>query len=160
MTDLIPFWMRVKQATGRASDDAKGDKVLAAVATRITHSSRFSEYADLNKPNRVVPFDAAVEADKHNLSMGKPAHHLKLAAEELGFVLVRLPKGRGPARVLEISGTAAQEMGALMIELGQALADGKLTGPERRAIHDRILELQADLADLDAAVQAESDVTP
>jgi hypothetical protein len=157
MTDAMPFWIQVKQATARASDAAGGDKVLAAVTTRITHSARFSDYANLSQVNRVTPFDAAIEVDRHNLAKGKSAEHLELGARELGFVLVRLPAGRGPARVLEVGGKSAQEMGALMMELGQALADGKLSGPERAAIHERIRELQIDLADLDAAVMAEGE---
>jgi hypothetical protein len=157
MADPLPLWILVKQATAVASDAANGDKVLAAVTTRITHSTRFSEYASLNYPNRVVPFDAAIEVDRHSIKIGKAPQHLSLAAHELGFLLVRVPHGRGPAKVMEASGRSAQEMGALMMELGQALADGKLSGPERAAIHDRIRHLQVDLAELDAAVDVEAE---
>ena len=159
MTEAMPLWIRVKQATAAASDAANGDKVLAAVTTRITHSTRFSEYASLTYPNRVVPFDAAIEVDKHALSMGKGPQHLELAARELGFLLVRVPQGRGSARVLEASGRSAQDMGAVMMELGQALADGKLTGSEKSAIHEKIRHLMVDLAELDAAVDAEGEAS-
>lgn len=148
----LPLWIQVKQATAQASNAAGGDKVLAAVSTRISHSARFSEYASLNHPGRVVPFDAAIEADRHCLSVGQPAHHMQLGADRLGCLLVRRPQGRGTAQLLEASGRSAREMGALMVEIGQALIDRKLSGPGCHAIHDRILVLQVDLAELDAAV--------
>lgn len=153
----LPLWIWVKQATAAASDAAGGDKVLAAVATRLTHSARFSEYGNINLPKNVVPLDAAIEVDRHCLKLGRPAHHLQLAARELGFLLVRAPQGHGPARLLEASGRSAQEMGALMVEIGQALTDGKMSGPECAAIHAKVRQLQVDLAELDLAVDLEAE---
>jgi len=159
MSGALPLWIRAKQATSCAVEAAGGQKVLAAVATRVTHSPRFSEYASLESlPIKVIPWDTAVEVDKYLLSIGKPAYHAQLAAAELGLLLVRVPQGRGPAQVLEASGRSAQEMGALMMELGQALSDGELSGPEQAVIHDRIRDLQVGLAELDLAVAAEGEV--
>lgn len=153
----IPFWVPVKDATARTSDDLGGDKVLVAVSTRISSHQFFSYYSSNKHVNRVVPFDTAIELDKYNLAHGGEARHFVLAARELGFLPVRIPQGRGPAKVLEASGRSAQDMGAMMMELGQALADGKLSGPERAAIHEKIRLLQVDLAELDAAIDAEGE---
>ncbi|HEV7344175.1 MAG TPA: phage regulatory CII family protein [Devosia sp.] len=153
----IPFWVLVKDATARTSDDLHGDKVLVAVSTRISSHQFFSYYSSIKHVNRVVPFDTAIELDKYNLAHGGQARHFELAARELGYLPVRIPTGRGPAKVMEASGRSAQEMGALMMELGQSLSDGKLSGPERAIIHERIRHLQVDLAELDAAVAAEAE---
>lgn len=153
----IPFWVAVKAATADTSDDLGGDKVLAAINTRIRHSQYFSYYSDTQNLKYFTAFDTAIELDKYNLEHGGQARHFELAARELGFLPVRLPVGRGSARILEVSGKSAQDMGAMMMELGQALADGKLTGPERAAIHEKIRHLQVDLAELDAAIDAEGE---
>lgn len=153
MTDTMPVWMRVKPATARASDDAGGDKVLAAVASRITHSARFSEYASFEHPNRVVPFDAAVEVDRFALSQGRAPHHALLIAEELGMLLVPRPQGSmgdcDMAALCKISTESAEAIAAF----AAARADGVTTGEEAKLVRQKIVDAQTAFAELDARLK-------
>jgi hypothetical protein len=141
------------KAATRKQISINGGPVEAARSTRVGHQdlSRYGSTAD-DHDERFIPADVIADLEAE---CGQPIITRKLA-ELSGYVLIRLPQGRGPGRVLEASGRSAQDMGAMMMELGQALTDGRLTGPESAAIHERIQCLQIDLAELDAAVQAEA----
>ncbi|HWV19504.1 MAG TPA: phage regulatory CII family protein [Devosia sp.] len=149
MTDSMPVWMRVKPATARASDDAGGDKVLAAVSSRINHSARFSEYASFEHPNRVVPLDAAIEVDRFALNQGKPPRHGNLFAEELGMLLVPRPQGDlndcDMAALCKISTESAEAIAAF----AAARADGVTTPDEAAMVRQKIADAQVAFAELD-----------
>lgn len=149
MSDTMPVWTRVKPATARASDDAGGDKVLAAVASRINHSARFSEYASFEHPNRVVPLDAAIEIDRFALSRGRSAQHANLFAEELGMLLVPRPQGDmsdcDMAALCKISTESAEAIAAF----AEARADGVTTPEEAAMVRRKIADAQVAFAELD-----------
>lgn len=149
MTEPMPLWIRVKQATAQASDDAGGDKVLAAVSTRITHSARFSEYASLNQINRVVPLDAAIEVDRHNLSKGRAPRFVALAARELGLVITAQPVA-GPVECsISALCSIVQEHAEAVGAISEAMADGKITTEEAMALRIKLADAQSALAAFD-----------
>ena len=149
MSDTMPVWMRVKPATARASDDVGGDKVLAAVTSRIKHSARFSEYASFEQPNRVVPLDAAIEIDRYSLSQGRAPQHGNLLAEELGMLLVPRPFGNlsdcDMAALCKISTESAEAIAAF----AAARADGVTTPEEAAQVRQKIADAQTAFAELD-----------
>lgn len=146
------FRTELKGVVKLAVVEAGGQENCANVSARIKRAAAFSDYANPAIEDRHLPIDVALELDAFNGN----GRIVGAMARALGFLLIRVPQGRGPAKVMEASGRSAQEMGALMMELGQALADGHLDGPERAAIHERIRHLQVDLAELDAAVDVEA----
>lgn len=149
MSEPLPTWMRVKPATARASEDAGGDKVLAAVSSRISHGARFSEYSSFEFPNRVVPLDVAIEVDRFALSQGKAAHHGNLLAEELGMLLVPRPTGDlshcDMAALCKISTESAEAIAAF----AAARADGVTTSEEAAQVRQKIADAQTAFAELD-----------
>ena len=150
MSETMPAWMRVKPATARASDDLGGDKVLAAVSSRITHSARFSEYASFEHPNRVVPLDAAIEVDRFALGRGLLPQHALLMAKELGMLLVPRPQGDlidcDMAALCKISTESAEAIAAF----AAARADGVTTPEEAALVRQKIADAQTAFAELDA----------
>jgi hypothetical protein len=149
MTEPMPLWIRVKQATKQARDDAGGDKVLAAVATRMTHSSRFSEYSSLNQINRVVPLDAAIEVDKHSLSMGRPPRFIALAARELGLVIAAPPASGAVECSVTTLCSIVREHAEAVAAISEALADGKITTDEAMTLRVKLADAQSVLAAFD-----------
>jgi len=148
--EAMPLWILVKQATAQASADVGGDKVLAAVTDRITHSTRFSEYSSLKYPNRVVPFDAAIEADRYAQGRGLPVRHMQLAATELGLLLVPCPEGRLADSDIAALCKISQESAEAIAAFAAARADGVTTPDEARLVRAAILDAQTAFAELDA----------
>lgn len=128
-----------------------GTQAEAAEFTRVSQS-QISDYKNINMPESFVAADVLAD-----LLMATGSDRvLRILADIAGFVLIKLPGETGSSRVLEASGRSAEKMGALMMDLGQALTDGKLSGPEKQSIHERIRVLQVGLADLNAAVEADN----
>lgn len=157
MAELLPVWTRVKAVTGKASDDVGGDKVLAAVSTRIAHSTRFSEYSSFKFPNRVVPLDAAIEVDRHCLKQGKPARHLDLVASELGMVAVALPSvALHGTKLGKLTGQAMKECADVFTRLGDMLEDERITADELPDFDREVEEAIRKLVKLQMQVRAEA----
>lgn len=138
---LIPLWLKVKAVTAEVISDLGGNKVCAAAASRIERHATFSDYANPNEIKRVIPLDTAIELDAFNLRSGKPARMIELAAAELGCVLIKLPDGHGIETVIEGSGQLAAKLGAIMTEVGAALADGKIDAAEAARIIEKVNRL-------------------
>lgn len=154
MSEAMPTWMRVKPATARASDDAGGDKVLAAVSSRISHGTRFSEYSSFEYPNRVVPLDVAIEVDRFALSQGKAAHHSNLLAEELGMLLVPRPTGDLTEYDVAAVCKIIAEVGEATAAFAQARADRVITPDEARSVLSQFGDVQIAVAELEMYLRA------
>ena len=153
MTETMPVWVRVKPATARASDDAGGDKVLAAVTSRIKHSARFSEYASFEQPNRVVPLDAAIEIDRFALSQGRAPQHALLLVEELGMLLVPRPQGSMDDCDMQALCKISTESAEAVAAFASARADGVTTPDEAKMVRQKISDAQTAFAELDARLK-------
>ena len=157
MTESNPIWMRVKPQTAAASQEAGGDKVLAAVASRISHGTRFSEYSSFEYPNRVIPFDVAIEVDCFALKQGRLPRHGLLLAEALNMLLVPRPQGSmddcDMAALCKISTESAEAIAAF----AGARADGVTTPDEAKLVREKISDAQTAFAELDARLKAIED---
>lgn len=129
-----------------------GGSVHAQGVTRVRQQA-FSEYGSPDE-NRFMPIDVVADLEAE---VG-PVVTRALAGLS-HCLLVPLPQGRGSARLMEASGAAAEDLGRLMIEIGQALRDGRITTQERDAVLDDIHQLMVDLSALAEAVKAEATAT-
>jgi hypothetical protein len=154
---LIPLWLKVKAATGEAVNDAGGNKVCAAAASRIDRHATFSDYANPNEIKRVIPLDTAIELDAFNLRAGKPARHIELAAAELGQMLVALPvQGKGSVPLARVSAQAMHKTAKVFSDLGAALEnDGTIDLTEDELLHADIVEAIRVLHALDEQITAD-----
>ena len=157
---LIPLWLKVKAVTGEAINDAGGNKVCAATASRIDRHATFSDYANPNEIKRVIPLDTAIELDAFNLRAGKPARHIELAAAELGFFLARAPEADPEASDVAGLCRISQESADAISALSRAMADGTITPGEARKVRRDIIDAQAAFAALDARLARIEEGTP
>ncbi|AKR57142.1 hypothetical protein XM25_15350 [Devosia sp. H5989] len=126
-----------------------GGSVHAQRVTRVRQQA-FSEYGSPDEM-RFMPVDVVADLEAE---VGPVV--TRALATLSNCLLVPMPQGRGPGRVLEASGAAAEDTGKLMIELGQALRDGKITERERDALLRNIHQIMIDLSALAEAVKAEA----
>ncbi|KFL27049.1 hypothetical protein JP74_09030 [Devosia sp. 17-2-E-8] len=126
-----------------------GGSVHAQSVTRVRQQA-FSEYGSPDEM-RFMPIDVVADLEAE---VGPVI--TRTLADLCHCLLVPMPQGRGTGRVLEASGAAAEDTGKLMIELGQALRDGKITERERDALLRNIHQIMIDLSALAEAVKAEA----
>ena len=154
----LPLWIKVKAATGEAIDDAKGNKVCAAVCTRIDRAATFSDYANPTEIKRVIPLDAAIEVDQHNLSNGHRPRHIELAAHQINHLLVPMPCAALDGRPLgKVTAAALKETSEVFVALGAALEDEQISGDESTRLAAEIDDAMAKLAALKLQIASEAE---
>lgn len=153
----LPLWIEVKAVTGEAIDDAKGNKVCAAVCTRIDRAATFSDYANPTEIKRVIPLDAAIEVDQHNLSNGHRPRHIELAARQINHLLVPIPAVALGGSVLgKVTAAALKETSEVFVALGAALEDDQISKCENKHLAAEIDDAMAKLAALKLQIAAEA----
>jgi hypothetical protein len=80
----------LKAVTAIAVKEAGGQENCAAVSGRIKRAAAFSDYANPEHPERVIPLDVAVELDAFN----RNGRLIRAAARLVGFDLIPLPSAR------------------------------------------------------------------
>ncbi|MCF1744194.1 phage regulatory CII family protein [Paradevosia shaoguanensis] len=133
--------------------DRLGGSTGAAGYTRLSQPdlSRCASTSEHNA-DRFVAIDVLADLED---AAGDPVVSRELCAR-LGFLVVPLPKGEGPAQVLKASGRSASEMGKLMVEVGAALADGRIDMREANTILKGVNQVMIDLAHLAESVRQEA----
>lgn len=158
MAVSLPLWIEIKAVTGQAVDDAKGNKVCAAVCTRIDRAATFSDYANLTEIKRVIPLDAAIEIDRHNVSNGHRPRHIELAARALDHLLVAIPSAALGNRPLgKVTAAALKETSDVFVALGAALEDDRVSTTECQQMTAEIDDAMAKLAALRLQIAAEAE---
>lgn len=123
---------RLKGATKRAIDRAGGGTALSA-QTRVEPPA-LSKYA-ATQEEHFMPIDVACDAD---LAAGAPVILSAMAATQ-GFRL--MPIGDvAPAFTATMVGSLIRETGDVSAAILEAMADGRVTAAERRAIEAEIDE--------------------
>jgi hypothetical protein len=150
MTMTVPLWLAVKQVTADSVADAQGNKVCAAISTRITRPATFSDYTDLVDLQRVIPLDVAIELDQHGLRTGNPPRHALFVAETLGFLLVPHPRGLLVDCDMSALCKISTESAEAIATFAQARADGVTTPDEAKLVRQKIADAQTAFAELDA----------
>jgi hypothetical protein len=118
---------RLKGATRRSVERAGGGTALAA-HTRVEPPA-LSKYAAPHE-DAFVPIDVACDAD---MAAGAPVI-LSAMAATLGFRLVPIEGEPAPAIGPAMVGRLIRETGDVSAAVLEALADGRITPAERRAI--------------------------
>lgn len=127
---------RLKGATKRAIERAGGGTAFAG-QTRVEPPA-LSKYAAQHE-DHFVPVDVACDAD---MAAGAPVILSAMAATQ-GFRLVPIDE-TAPAFHSSMVGTLIRETGEVSAAILEAMADGRITPAERRAIE----------AEIDEAMQA------
>lgn len=136
-----PDYAAIKNAVRRALRQAGGGLRELAGMTRLS-AAQLSRFGDLNS-DQWVPLDVALDLDS---LAGEPVITRTLA-ELLGYDLVPCTAVVAQGRLMEHLAGLARESGDVLASISVALADGRLTPNELTLI-------EANLADLDAQVQA------
>ncbi|KAB2846553.1 MAG: hypothetical protein F9K44_15140 [Hyphomicrobiaceae bacterium] len=148
------FYLSLKAATRRLVAVVGGQEA-AALVSRVGHQE-FSNYGSPAEryEERFMPIDVVADLEDE---AGEPVITRPMV-ERQGYLVVPLPKGSGPALLIEASGRSAAELGRLMIHIGEALQDdGRISSrAEARPILASIHQLMVDLAALAETVRADA----
>ena len=146
------FRTELKGVVKLAITEAGGQENAANVSGRIKRHSAFSEYANADVADRVMPIDVAIELDAFNGN----GRIVGAMARMLGFVLVRLPQvALSGTRLGRLTGQAMKETADVFATLGDALDDLELTPAELANLEVQIDEAQAKLEMLRLQARAE-----
>lgn len=119
---------RIKAQTQLAIRACGGQEACAEASARISRHQAFSEYGNMQMPDRVIALDTAAELDRFS---GDP-RFARLLAQLAGGVYVPLPRSSGRWDIEAAAGMSVREMGEVMIKLGESLRDdGELDDAER-----------------------------
>lgn len=147
------FRTELKGVVKLAIAQAGGQENAANVSSRIKRHSAFSEYANPEVAERVMPIDVAVEIDAFNGN----ALIVSAMARQLGYVVVAAPGVAHATSDIMALCKIATESGEAVAAFGQARADGVITVAEaktvRQQLHEAVvafLELDARLAQVEA----------
>lgn len=137
-------YLALKAAVRRACECAGGVTYLAE-RTRAA-SSLLSRYGSPSETMH-MPVDMAIDADR---LAGEPII-LRAYAKALGFEIVPAESAEpGAEHMARHLGDVAKASGALVAEIGDAVADGKIDHHERRRIHEAAEALAHEVAEVAA----------
>lgn len=110
MKDDLDF-RGLKAVTRVAVKEAGGQENCAAISKRIQRPAAFSDYANPEIPERVIPLDVAIELDRFN----KNGRLIRFAARMLGYLMVPMPR-------LKRAATTAEALAKVVKESSEAMA--------------------------------------
>lgn len=130
----------------------------AAEAETGRAQSRFSAYGGPNTPD-FMPLDLIDTLEDRTVGMPGWPHVTRWLVRRRGGIFVRLPDRAPCLGDLQCElGAVSRETGDVLVALGDALRDGRVTRAERATIHAEIAHAQERLALLDALLaQGEED---
>lgn len=145
----------LKSATALFIKRAFGNQTMAAEHTRV-EQGQISEYGNRNEPKSFMPIDVMLDlifasgdqAGTRDLSL------LRFITEQVDCLLVPLPQGLAGGALAERTGRSAKEFGDVMVRIGDALRDGKISEQEAREVAAEIREVMLELSALAEAVKA------
>ena len=143
-------YLRLKGAFGDLLH-ANGGGLDAAQRTRLAQPD-LSRFKSTNTEHalRFAPID--VVADLEAAAGAYPV--TRVLAELANCILVPLPEGMAEGALAERTGKSAKEFGDVMVRIGLALTDGKITAAEATSILQEIREVMLELSALAQAVRA------
>lgn len=139
------FRTELKGVVKLAIAEAGGQENCANVSGRIRRHSAFSEYANIDVAERVMPIDVAVEIDAFNNN----ARIVSAMARQLGHVVVKAPAAALATCDVTALCRLATESAEAVAEFGRARADGVLTAIEARAVRRQLHDLVVVALELD-----------
>jgi len=144
--------LQIKAQTKLAVRECGGQEAAAEASDRIVRHQSLSDYGNPAMGDKFICLDTAAEMDRFS---GNP-RFAKLLAELNGGIFVPLPEGRCAGRLELAAGKSASEFGDVMVALGAALRDGRISPSEAKRILKEILQAIVALAGLAEEVKAES----
>ena len=140
------FRAELKGVVKLAIAEAGGQENAAIVSGRIKRHSAFSEYANSDVAERVMPIDVAVEIDGFNGN----ARIVSAMARQLGFIAIKAPSVALATCDVTALCRMATESSEAVAEFGKARADGVITPAEAKAVRQQISEAVVAFLELDA----------
>ena len=127
-----------------------GVQKAAAAATRVEQGT-ISDYCNTSAEHAETHVPADVLLDL--IKVSGDVRVLRYLAEQVGCILVPLPDG-GRGEIGQRMGRSAKEFGDVMVRIGEAISDGKITEAEERVSLAEIMEAVIELSALAEAVKA------
>lgn len=142
-------YSRLKAAFGDLLH-ANGGGIDAAKRTRLSQPD-LSRCQSGNPEHalRFAPCDVVADLEH---AAGYP-HVTRVLADLADCILVPLPAGASGGALAERTGRSAKEFGDVMVRIGAALADGRISAAEAAAILTEIREAMLELSALAEAVR-------
>lgn len=140
------FRTELKGVVKLAIAEAGGQENAANISGRIKRHSAFSEYANAEVAERVMPIDVAVEIDAFNGN----ARIVGAMARQIGHVVVKAPAAALATCDVSALCRLATESAEAVAEFGKARADGVITPAEARDVRRQLHEMVVAALELDA----------
>ena len=141
----------IKSALRDMVRESFGPQKAAAAVTRVEQGT-ISDYCNTSAEHAEthVPVDVLLDL----IRVSGDVRVLRYLAEHVGCILVPLPEG-GRGEIGMRMGRSAKEFGDVMVRIGEAISDGKITEAEERVSLAEIMDAVIELSALAEAVKSE-----